>query len=512
MNKLYILSILIFLCSIKLYSQDYSVEWGPTYKKETSLFSQFGLLGIDKGHYFLLFNPKKKNLVQTYNMKHELVSSNQLDMKFNGNNLKIEKIIKTKSSSFGQMAAYDKKQKKIRLFVSELKEGVFGKHREVFSHEYLRQIGISFDGITSSSNSDKSSLVESADGSHVVYINVQSTIDKVSKEKLSIAVFDADMNIVWQKIQQFRYKDKTIDINQVFVSNDGTVYLLAKVKGESKITDHSDYTYKAFKISRESMREYKISLGDGHTPIALGLLSPNNDKEFVITGFYAATRKINAILGAFHASGNSETGIRNINKEGFDQTVLDGLATKNQIKNNKGIRKYFKIKNLLQFPDNSIAFIAESYRIELSSVTTGLNGQVNHDYTKYADELIISKFNANGEILKIQKIEKSYPCSICKHTYLSGAINDKIYIIFNDLKSREDLKSMGKKAKKNCIYTDLVVIDKDGEVEHRETLFNSEDIEFQFSQFLSLWSEDKILIGSTSNSGLKYAFGTLNIE
>jgi len=509
MNKIYFLSILITLTSFNFNSPTYDVNWGPTYKKEGGIFSGYHLVGIHNDHYYVLMQPRKKNLMLKYNMNHELVSSKQLDMKHNGKYLNISKIIKTQNGDFGQMITYDKKNKKMRLFTSELKNGSFAEPREVYAHDFRIHLAVNFYALTNFTNSDASTLIASSDKSHVVYTNVQSSIDQKSKEELSVAVFDANMNVVWKKTQQFDYQDKKLEIEQTVVGNDGVVYIIAKAFDKKKNKGLPKYSFKAFRITAEGMQEYKISLGSGYSPTDAGIYFPNNSKDFIISGFYTMSGKNNAAMGTFYASGDSETGIKEVKKEKFNRSFLEGLNSKRQVEKNNGLRSGFSIKNFLQFADGSLGFIAEHSR-SYETTSTDSEGRKSRRTVFEANELIIPRFNSDGALSNIQKIDKSFSSgSPLASTYSIGLYDDKTYLVFNDHKSKSERKEMGQKKKKG-VYTDLVVIDKNGDIAYNETLFNSNETDTYFFSYLTDYSDDTFLLGSVA--GKKYSFGKLKMQ
>lgn len=522
MKRLFLLFTLIIAVSFQANTQSYKVDWGPTYKKDGGLFGYYKLIGIEGDHYYVLMNPKRKNTLLKYDMNHKLVSNKALDMKYKGDNIMINRILHTKNGTFGYLSEYDKKQKAEKIFVSEFNDGKFGKVREVYSHKYDVKLKLTLFGLTNSWNSDSSTLIESADGSHVVYTDVISTVDNKDQEEISVVVFDADMNIVWKKKQRFKYQDKKIDVDQTVVGNDGSVYILAKVwekkkksKGKSKKEKGlPKFDFKAFKITDAGMKEYQLNLGTGIAPTDAGIYFPNDTQEFVLAGFYTDAEKKSGLKGVFYASGNSDTGIKNTSTHDFKASFLEGMVRKKDIEKDRGIRSNFYIEDFIEFNDGSIAFIAEENYIT-SVTTTDSRGNTRTTYTYHTNEIIMPRFSNDGELINIEKIQKNFSSSSSYITsYNLSVYNNKTYLIFNDLKTKSDLKEMkGKdkeKKKRRWRYTDMAVINGDGEIEYNETLFNSNEIDLEFMPFMSDYSGNKILIGSARIK--KYAFGVINLD
>jgi len=279
MKKILFLALFLWAYTISVFGQTYNVNWGSSYKKDGGLFGMYYLIGMEDDHYYILMNPKKRNTLLKYNMNHKLVSNKELNMKYKKDNINVNRFIKTKNATFGYLTKYDRKQKKLKIFASEFKTGTFGQVKELYAHDYditLLNVG--------SYGSDNTTLIESVDKNYVVYTNVNSNFDNLEQEAVSVVVFDADMNIVWEKTQRFKYRDHRITISQTVVGNDGTVYILAKVWEKKKNRAKKEkglpkFDFKAFKITDDGMEEYLIDLGTGIAPTDMGIYFPKNNHK-----------------------------------------------------------------------------------------------------------------------------------------------------------------------------------------------------------------------------------------
>lgn len=503
----------IFFCFVFFtegFAQQYKPTWGPSYKKEGGIFGDFELIGLEGDHYYMLMRPKKSNTLLKYDLNHKLVSNQKLDLKYGKEKITLQKLIRTRKGAFGYMTDYDPSKKKWQVFATPFNDGSFGKVKRVLTHDFtyrVKFIGFGF-GYTNQDNEE--TMIESEDGSHVGYTSILSSSDSKKNEQLAIAVFDENLDIKWKKIQRFRYKDKKIEITQSIVSNNGVVYVLAKVitPKSKKKGSLPRYDYKAFKITEEGMKEFNIKLGGTNiAPLSLSLFLPDDEHEFVMSGIYTDAEKKSGVKGVFFASGDSETGINNTKTVKFDQEIIDLFATKKEKKKNRGINNNFKIENVVQHRDGTVSLVIEE-RYVTSTTTMDSKGRWDTDYVYHSNGIIIPRFTLDGELVKIQKIDKSFKSADYYDTSYSIAVyNNKIYLVYNDQKSRGERKEM--KGKRGWIYTDMVVVDENGDIEFEETIFNSKEIKMFFIPSLSDYSNDVLLIGTYV--GKKYAFGTIKL-
>lgn len=518
--------VLLFLYS-PIFGQDYKVKWGPAYKKEGGIFSSFELIGIEKDNYYMLMRPRKSNTLLAYDMNHKLVSNRSLDFRFGKEKLYLNQLVRTTSGTFGYFSVRDKKSNTWRVMTSKFQNGKFGKVELAYKHKFdvKWKFYPLFFALSSYSNADVTgSMKTSKDSTHVAFLNILSTKDDKNAENLAIAVFDADMKLLWKKTQKFKYADKDIRIVQSVVANNGDIYAIAKLykkrkdmsKEERKKKGLPRFDYKVFKITENDLSEITVKIGQDLAPTDAGLFFPDgNTDEFILAGFYTDANKKSGLKGLFFSKGNPSTKEITAVTHKFEDEFLTDLVREKDIEKDRGLGMSFNIKNLLQFGNGNIGLIAEEYYIT-THTTTDSNGRMRTYYTYHTNDLVIPRFNAEGELLNIQKVEKAFRSRASIQTSYSLALaNGKIYLLFNDLKTkgeRKDLKKKGKNGKKRAAYTDMTVINSEGEIEYQQTLFNSRETELFFVPYLSDYSASKFLIGSISPMGKKYAFGTIDLK
>jgi len=525
----YLLSFFLFISSLSLIAQvsNRKIEWGE--KLKTKGFN-YKFLGLTGDTYQMVFKPDKENRLITHSLNHDIISDEDFDYVYNKQRLKIHGSIKTKSSSFVYMHQYNKKYKEWVLHVSEYKNNIYTEPKEVYfqeidfdksrlrqSFEYYNNQGRN--GVFSSGADGGISI--SADSSKVAFINHLEAPRNGEQEGFAIAVFDDKMNLIWKDVFYHKYGKKGGSVTQKIVTNEGEVYILARVfqsnisgKVKSKKSKNlPSYNFNIAHINQEGILDHTIDLGNDVAAVGMGMFFPNNNTDqYLLSGFYTNDEfGSNRINGVFFTYGDKNFEKNEVKVHEFEKDFLDNLTTNRSIKKGKGVKTTFRIKDMLEYRDGTIGFIAEeSFTRDLSSANNFNNpngfSNIRSRTVYYTNNIIIPKFDSEGNLLNIQKIEKEFQNESPRTTSYSLAINKgKAYIVFNDFKKRKEKKALKKKGK---LFTDLVIINENGEIETRETLFSNKDIDLFFNTVFSGYNEDVMLIGTAS--GRKYQMGTLH--
>ena len=502
----------------------YKINWGPIYEKEGGMFSSFYLAGGDENNYFMVMKPKKENNLLKFDFNHKLISTSPINFKFNGEDLLLREFITTKSKTFGIFSNYDKKKNIFSIQAAQLEGGNFKPIKEVAMQPYKVQYKFiggyesEFSGYTDEDASGGFAI--SSDRNYVATIRTLSSKESGQADVISVIVFDESMNVKWQKIQDFPYKDKKLDIQDFIVSNNGDVYLAVTLdlpKKEKK-KGIPYYNYQVVKISENDYKEYKLTVPGNNVVSSAGLFISPKENEVYIGGFCKDEEKeTDGDNGLFYSKLDITTGNLNTKVHPFSKDFLDGLVKNQKIEDGDGIVN-FRVKDFVTFSDNSFSFIAEkTYRVIYITYQNG------RKYTRtyyHTNEIIIPRFEQNGELINLVKLEKDYtsfsPLTI---SYSLGVNNDKLFLLYNETKSRTE-GVVEEKLKINLFrpykgvesrsYTTLAVIDNNGKLESEETLFTGSETEGYFFPWHSGQFGEKLLINIYS--GKNYHFGTLKLE
>lgn len=514
-NKFFLLNLCLILSFGALKSQnEYPIDWGPVYKKDGGLFSSMQLIEMDDEYYYLMFDTRKRTTIGKFNHQHKLIATKKAPFNYSLYNSNLNKIIHTKNGTFGYLSSI--KNKKWELYASRFNQGNFGKLRLIHSHPYHYELKIGFGWITTSATSDNANeLVLSRDSSFVAFTNIISTGDKRNREEsFNISVFDADLKILWKRIQKLPYPDKDLSITQTIISNDGTVYVLGRLYDKEKKKQSKglpSYDFKIFQITETGLNEFDLRIGESIAPTDVRLYFPSEStSELLVSGFYTDDQRRSGLQGVFFANGTKENGIEHIEIHDFDAEFLEGLISDRAIEKDKGLESNYDFGSLLYFGDGSLGFIAENRYVTVH--TTYTNGRPSTYYVYHSEDLVLVRFSTEGELLGLQKVPKNYQTrrGWAMVSYSLALHNDKVYLMFNDLKTRSERKEI--KTKKGGTYTDLAVINEKGELEYHETLFNNKEIDLIYIPTMSAFVAGKLLIGAIEPMFPDYKMGIIELK
>ncbi len=502
------------------------INWGSNYKLEGNVFgiyyTNFDLAGGDENNYYVVKSQQREDNLLKFDFTHKLESSTPFSFEFNGKNLFLERFITTKSKTFGIFSNYDKKKNIFSIQAAELEGGKFMPIKEVALQPYKVQYKfIAGFGFAISGYTDKDvtgSFAISADKKYVATIRTLSSKESGQADEISVIVFDENMNVKWQKIQDFPYKDKQLDVQDFIVSNTGDVFLAVTLDLPKKEKEKGlpYYNYQVIKITENDYKEYKLTVPGNNVISSAGLFISPKENEINIGGFCKdKDRETDGDNSLFYLKLDLATGSLATKVYPFSKEFLDGITRKKSIEDGDGVFG-FKIKDIVTFSDNSFSFIAEKSYSYLEVRTS--NGVKTSTPVYVSDEIIIARFESNGDLKELVKLDKDFRSATSGRTsYVLGIKNDKLFLLYNDSKSREEgveekkgsIFTVSKYKLKNA-YTTLSIINSNGKLESQETIFSGAETEGIFYPSNSKQIGDKLIIGiSTLKS---FHFGTLTLE
>jgi len=532
----YIILCFLFSSSLALNAQASTrqIDWGPILKNKSSSYKFLGLTGDT---YQMVFNPERENRLITHSLSHRIISDEYFDYVFNKQRLKIHGSIETKSGSFVYMHQFNKKYNEWVLHASEFKNGTYTAPQEIYFQEIdfeKPSLKRAFDYYDDQGrNGNFSSGVDgglsiSEDSTKVAFINHIDSPRPGKQDAFAIAVFDDKMNLLWKDVFYHSFGKEGGIVTQKIVTNDGEVYLLAKVDKENKLggkvksrksKNLPDFDYHICHINQEGILEHTVDIGARFGATDMGIFFPkDNTEQYLLAGFYSNDEfGPNRINGVFFTYGDKDFKKNEVKVHKFEKGFLENLTLDRAIKKGKGVPSTFAIKDMLEYKDGTIGFIAEETYFTQNTYNTGpgigigaRNSFLNQTRTIVynTNNIIIPKFDVEGNLLNIQKIEKEYNSEWPTTTSYSLAINKgKAYVVFNDFKKRKEARAMNKKGR---LFTDLVVIGVEGEIENRETLFSNKEIDLYFNTVFSGYNDKVMLIGTASSRN--YQMGTLRFD
>lgn len=512
MNKTVILSLLLSLLSYHLQAQDYEIDWGPEYKRLPGLFTYYDLVDVTEDNYHLLMASRKESHLISYDFNHRVDNIQKIDIKKGKVDLLLNRFVTTTDGTYALFTGEERRQESWRVYAAKMIDNKVGNPDLIFEHDFTRA---SFLGFKFAAYSF-SQMRRSHNRKRVSFVNTINFKNPDKNQQLSFAVFDEKMNLLWSKEEEFPYEDKTLSIAQTVVSDEGEVFVLAKledrngVKLLSKKRENAGFVFKLFRVTESGMNEYNLELKNGIFPVDAGLFLMKDDlSKVVLGGFYSEEEKRSGLKGVFLAVFDKESTDLNVNTDELTAELLEGLVKERDLKKDRGLSTSFSIKNLLHFNDGSIGFVAEQYYVT-SRTSTDANGHVTVRYTYHSNDIVIPKFNSSGRLIDISKIEKDFRSSSNYNTSYTLALNKgKVYLLYNDLKKRDERKELKDGGNRGGFYTDLSVIDENGKIIEQKTLFTSKDTGLFFLPRTGVYGQERLFF--VAGKGKKYQCGRLDL-
>ena len=514
MKNIFLITLLNLLF-FAAFSQSYAVEWGPEYRKEGGLASSFYMAGMTGENYHLIMQPRRDKTLLTFDSNHRLVKNQNMAFEKDGYDLDFNEFIETTAGSFALFSANQRRRDEWQLYVSPFVDNRLGKLEKVYSHSFESPRFLTFNYQAFFIDN----LEISPDSNRVSFVNTLDAKVKRNQAQFAVAVFDQNMNLIWDKIQKVPYPDQDLRLEQTLIDNDGSVYVLAKLfEYAPTITFFGigdgipNYVYKVFKVTKDGLDEINLKLANNLHMVDAGIFLPQNEKDALLMGgFYTSNEKRSGLNGLFLARSNKETGAISSSIHVLEEEFLEGLISKRDLRKDRGLNSSFRIDDLLFFNDGSFSFIAEEYYITTSQSTDSYGTLQTQTYYN-TDQVVIPRFDKNGELLNIEKIEKTFRSSTKGATSYSLALaNGKMFLMYSDFKNREERQELRKKNTRGGRYTDMTVIGQDGEIEFQETLFSSKDVDLVFLPSQSAFSSEQLIILGVSGFK-KYTCGRIDLR
>jgi hypothetical protein len=508
---------ILFLPLPGLFAQDYQVNWGPAYSRDGVAIANFRLAGFTADRYNIVVNPRRSNTLLTFDLNHRLLKPQSLELVYNQEDLVLDKFVETAAGTYGYFVNYDRKDNQFQLLASAFTAETFTEVRPIYQHRYEGRWNLTPSATIgrNSGNDLGNDLEVSLDKSRVSFVNQLSARDKNTPERCALALFDAELNLVWEKMYEFEYTDKQLTSVQSEVSNDGTIFLLTKITKSAEERQATRglprYDYRVYRFTETAVQTFDILLPAGLAPTDARLFLPDGSgREFLLTGFYTNEARNSGLQGIFTSRVQPESGVISSHTAPFAEDFLRGLIRERDLKKDRGLDDNFSIQNYLQFTDGSFGFIAERSYVTSTSYVD-MNGIFRETYTYHSDQLVIPRLSADGELLNVQKVDKTFSSEDYVVTSYSLALaNGKVYLVYNDFKNNRERRNLKNEGRGKGRYTDLCVIDEAGEIIHQSTLFSSREIDLTYLPAFSDYNGDNLLLMGVSRK--KYKCGLLRLD
>lgn len=471
--KKYALLWFVLIFPFFLVAQDWKVDFGKPYKRfytKGLIFQEnsSNFLGINNQYYYLNYMTRKKNELLQFDFNHNLVNANSIVKNSEGKKLKAEHILKTKSGNYLISSYYYKR--KNRTFVYAIRLNDNGSMEEakdpIFSHATFNQnmsLILSSTGIT---NNDSYGYSTSPDSTKILFTRVKGnreTRDAYGLDKYQVFVFDHQLNKLWEKETSLPNVDRKVKVEQIAVSNKGEVLILAKNKIRKTKNWIPKNDFITLRINKEGKNRMNTLRLKNSYPISAVIFS-NNDDLFV-AGFYTE--------GIKKASGTDGTFMMKFDKD-------DELLFYKKYPFEEKIRKYLIPTRQKRMEENYLNIEIDDLLIDYKNGLFLFVGE-NRYYSpahkmRISEDILVSHFTFDGDLKwNFHKSKKIYGST---GAYGLTYERDNIFLIYNVSKTSKERKQIQHKKRPNwtSIYTDVIKLNGNGEIEFEDTIFHSRDL------------------------------------
>jgi len=480
-----IIPILLCLFSVTMRAQKPVVEIGPEIKIDKDMYFWGHLHSDATGHYVMLMessggmtvmgigggNRTLKPIVQKYDRKYSLVFSKEF-------------LVDDKDVDFGNMLyasnkfffcteQRDKKAKKFTCSIIPVDyNGKAGKVEKVATIQYTEKDDAPSEVIWQMSE----------DTSKLLVATIADDNNDDLKTKVSINVYDNQLSKQWAKGFTLPYTQEQVTPKNWTITNDGRVYLLAKVydgsrKKESKKSgDERKPAYQMvlflFDGTSDKPKESILSFEKKFvTDVTFKL---NHDNDLSCVGFYANDTK-GVIKGVFFVRIDGKTGaVVNASQKEIPAADLENLDTEKDRSGEKGLDSDYTFGKLILRDDGGVLVTAEKQYI---TVHTSSSGTSMRTYTIYHnDELFVTSVSPDGKIEWLKVVPKKQQGGTRMFNGYSTMVSgSNVYILYND--DEDNIKlPLNHKAKGLSSFKDaaaaLVTISSEGKASRRQ-IFDS---------------------------------------
>ncbi|MEM1321398.1 MAG: hypothetical protein AAGG75_14175, partial [Bacteroidota bacterium] len=232
-----LLPLLFFMLQLSGQGRTHKIDWGPTIKYEKKKIWNFTLLDFDGEHYHLLSNDRSQKAYQLlkYNQKHELIEAKEHDFKYKKKSVVLNTIRKTVSDRYAIGYHFDGKKDKYTVLFSKYEDGSFGPMKVAHEFDYV-EVGrnVGEHGAMLSSKRRNNAVLINTSQQNIAYIKTLPPTSRKALEKIEIALFDNQFNLLWNKTLKLSYRHDRFSIISYAVNDEGKVLILGRAYNKKK--------------------------------------------------------------------------------------------------------------------------------------------------------------------------------------------------------------------------------------------------------------------------------------
>jgi hypothetical protein len=308
------------------------------------------------------------------------------------------------------------------------------------------------------------------------YIAIATDNIKKNLNSYKVHVFDSEtFELIFERSYQ-EHVDNYFEPNDIFVDDNANLYTLGKlyISGKNQKKDgEANYNFLLYQLSKGSVKSQIVSLTDGNH--IASLIISNYDGKINLVGFYSEK-----FAGNIKGGCNFEIDTTTLEVLGKKNTVLPknvyedlyGEAKAERHNNKKKELSSFDIDYIIRDNEGNTFLLAEEFYVTTQYVNTGMNGAGYMTTTYHYDDILILKFDINGDI--------SWGRSVFKRantpSYNAFLKNNELHIILNSGKNLTEKNDGRTKVSKGLFESSALydfIYSANGDVKYNKIQDNS---------------------------------------
>jgi len=264
----------------------------------------------------------------------------------------------------------------------------------------------------------------------------KSRDDSKSYDRISINVFDDQLNKEWSGIVEMPYTEEKMDNTDYGIDKEGNFFMLAKVyedvengeKKKKKKKKEENYHLEILKVKKgtETIVNTKIDMADKFVDEVI--LYEDVNGEMVLAGtsknpdtgtsrVFFSTKQRGQATGVFRIKLNEDGSLGAFKNYDFPAEMLAKNASKSEKKSidkkkEEGDEEEkpgfadLKIRNIVANQDGSFLILGEQYYVITRTSYNATTGASHTSYTYYYRDILAAKINQDGSLAWMHKLPK----------------------------------------------------------------------------------------------------------
>ncbi len=489
MKKLRLTLLLSFSLSF-MTAQSANMQWGEVFGKDIFGTGQAKIFAADETGYYVQAGQKTKNTLYKFDFNNNLIFEKPLRITEENKSYRFTSFAQTNSGLYGVASHLGKYGSQKKVFIGRITNSGVEDFRYFKTYKYNNPVN---DNVVDNKDLTEQ-LKVSKDGLKVVRFDIASTSDyKGGNEKFNIDLFDEKFNLLWERKIELPVKDKSVLIEDVFITNNEAVWLAVKMFDAKARKYHIPYRYNLLKITKNKMETYELELRedlliasmkidfdeDKDAAFVSGTFTHSDNRRFVegiFSGYFNETEKSINYVSIYDFSEEEKEQL-NILREHGEKSEKDNSEANN-----------YKVRELIKLPDGNYKTVVEFSRFDFIKENGTLIGYMAPYRLR---DFIIFNTKTN-EISDVTFIERRMG-ALQDYDSFFTIRGDKSYLFYTHYPTKKECKeeNVG-----NGSFVWLVkIFDVGNQVISTEILLDTKETKMMFPNIHHIRFGDKVILG-----------------